>query len=347
MALPSYGSHDVAPSPLARMLARVKALLAEKTDNRIAQLVAGKVFMVRLASALLALVSQVLLARWMGRFEFGVYIYVWTWVLMIGALSDVGLSSAARRFIPEYSERKVPRPVARLPQRQRWLGFCGGRRDRRARRARRVAAVAASRRLRDRAALSRLRSSSRSTAWCRSRPASRNPTTGRTSRWRRSTSGASSAITALVGAPWLFGAPTDAVTAMAIAAGATWAVTIGQLALLNRRLAGKVPEGPQAIRGEGTGSPPRCRSSWSRASTCCSLTSTSWRSSTCARPTRSRSITPPRGCSPSSPSSISPSPAPPRTSSRSITSPATASASPRSSPKPPAGRSGPRLRSAR
>src|SRR6185437_4820954 len=88
MALPSYGSHDVAPSPLARMLARmlarVRALLAEKTDNRIAQLVAGKVFMVRLASALLALVSQVLLARWVGPFEFGVYIYVWTWVLMIG-----------------------------------------------------------------------------------------------------------------------------------------------------------------------------------------------------------------------------------------------------------------------
>lgn len=43
----------------------------------------------------------------MGSFEFGIYIYVWTWVLMIGALSDVGLSSAARRFIPEYTEQKL------------------------------------------------------------------------------------------------------------------------------------------------------------------------------------------------------------------------------------------------
>ena len=192
MALPSYGSHDVAPSPLARMLARVKALLAEKTDNRIAQLVAGKVFMVRLASALLALVSQVLLARWMGRFEFGVYIYVWTWVLMIGALSDVGLSSAARRFIPEYSERKSLRPVARLPHRQQVAGFCGGA----ARSARSVrSACGCCRRISTTSRSCRSispASSSRSTAWCRSRPASRNPTTGRTSRWCRSTSGASS-----------------------------------------------------------------------------------------------------------------------------------------------------------
>ena len=97
------GTDHVAPAPstAARIFARVRTILAEKSDSRLAQLAAGKVFMVRVASALLALVSQVLLARWMGSFEFGIYIYVWTWVLMIGALSDLGLSSAAKRFIPE------------------------------------------------------------------------------------------------------------------------------------------------------------------------------------------------------------------------------------------------------
>jgi O-antigen/teichoic acid export membrane protein len=58
---------------------------------------------VRIRSALLPLASQVLPARWMGKFEFGIYIYFWTWALMIGALSNVGPSSAARRFIPEYT----------------------------------------------------------------------------------------------------------------------------------------------------------------------------------------------------------------------------------------------------
>ncbi len=49
-------------------------MLAERSDSRLAQLVAGKVFLVRVANAMLALVSQVLLARWMGSFEFGIFI---------------------------------------------------------------------------------------------------------------------------------------------------------------------------------------------------------------------------------------------------------------------------------
>src|SRR5471030_1182728 len=119
------GSEDVAAalSPLARIVARVKAILADRSESRLTQLVAGKVFLVRVASALLALASQVLLARWMGSFEFGIYIYVWTWVLMIGALSDFGLSSAARRFIPEYTELKSIDRLRGFLSGSRWIAF--------------------------------------------------------------------------------------------------------------------------------------------------------------------------------------------------------------------------------
>jgi O-antigen/teichoic acid export membrane protein len=68
------------------------------------QRLAGAVFMFRVASAVLAYGSQVLLARWMGSFEFGIYVYVWTWVLLIGQSLDLGLGTAAQRFIPEYRE---------------------------------------------------------------------------------------------------------------------------------------------------------------------------------------------------------------------------------------------------
>jgi O-antigen/teichoic acid export membrane protein len=68
------------------------------------QRLAGTVFMLRVASAVLAYGSQVLLARWMGSFEFGIYVYVWTWVLLIGQSLDLGLGTAAQRFIPEYRE---------------------------------------------------------------------------------------------------------------------------------------------------------------------------------------------------------------------------------------------------
>src|SRR3954452_12942222 len=118
------GPDTIAPTaPLVSLLARVKAKLAERGDSRVAQLMAGKVFLVRVGSAMLALVSQVLLARWMGKFEFGVYIYVWTWVLMIGALSDFGLSSAARRFIPEYTETKAFDHLRGFLSGSRWLAF--------------------------------------------------------------------------------------------------------------------------------------------------------------------------------------------------------------------------------
>jgi O-antigen/teichoic acid export membrane protein len=86
----------------ATLYGRARAWLGDHSDHRLAQRMAGNAFLIRIASALLVYVTQVLLARWMGEFEFGIYVYVWTWVLLIGALVDFGLASAAQRFIPEY-----------------------------------------------------------------------------------------------------------------------------------------------------------------------------------------------------------------------------------------------------
>ena len=66
-----------------RQWARVTARLGD-SDLKLIQRLAGTVFLIRVASALLAYGLQVLFARWMGGFEFGIYVYVWTWVLLIG-----------------------------------------------------------------------------------------------------------------------------------------------------------------------------------------------------------------------------------------------------------------------
>jgi O-antigen/teichoic acid export membrane protein len=87
---------------LRRLWARLRAQLGGA--DMLMQRLAGTVFMLRVASAILAYGSQVLLARWMGSFEFGIYVYVWTWVLLIGQSLDLGLGTAAQRFIPEYRE---------------------------------------------------------------------------------------------------------------------------------------------------------------------------------------------------------------------------------------------------
>ncbi len=61
-------------------------------------------FAIRIASAALAFFSQVLLARWLGTFDFGVYTYVWVWINVLGTLCTVGLSSTSVRFLAEYAK---------------------------------------------------------------------------------------------------------------------------------------------------------------------------------------------------------------------------------------------------
>jgi len=100
------GSHEASGAfarlAPAALYGRARCWLADHSDHTRAQRTAGNAFLIRVASAVLVYLIQVLLARWMGEFQFGIYVYVWTWVLLVGALVDFGLASAAQRFIPEY-----------------------------------------------------------------------------------------------------------------------------------------------------------------------------------------------------------------------------------------------------
>ena len=71
-------------------------------EHLLVQRLAGTVFMIRVANALLAFGGQILFARWMGSFQYGIYVYVWTWVLLLGQAIDLGLGTASQRFIPNY-----------------------------------------------------------------------------------------------------------------------------------------------------------------------------------------------------------------------------------------------------
>ena len=105
-----------------RLWSSLKARLGS-AEHLVVQRLAGTVFLIRVAGALLAYISQVLLARWMGSFEFGIYVYVWTWVLLYAQLSDLGLASGAQRFIPEYRERGLPELLRGYLSGSRWLAL--------------------------------------------------------------------------------------------------------------------------------------------------------------------------------------------------------------------------------
>ena len=104
-------------------LARVRAWLNDASHNSLAQRVAGAAFLIRVASAAIAYLTQALLARWMGAHEFGIYVYVWTWVLLVGGLFDLGLAQSAQRFIPEYIERQQPGLLRGFLAGSRWIAF--------------------------------------------------------------------------------------------------------------------------------------------------------------------------------------------------------------------------------
>ena len=91
------------------------------SDLSLARRLAGAAFLIRVVSALLAFVSQIVLARWLGGFQFGIYVYVWTWVLLICGMVDLGLGSAAQRLIPEYIEHRRFALLRGFLRGSRWL----------------------------------------------------------------------------------------------------------------------------------------------------------------------------------------------------------------------------------
>ncbi|HEY0331251.1 MAG TPA: oligosaccharide flippase family protein [Rhodopseudomonas sp.] len=82
--------------------ARLKAMFGGGSEAALTNRLAGTIFIIRVVSAALAYLSQVLLARWMGGADYGTYVYVWTWVLLLGSMLDFGFAVSCQKIIPEY-----------------------------------------------------------------------------------------------------------------------------------------------------------------------------------------------------------------------------------------------------
>jgi O-antigen/teichoic acid export membrane protein len=209
------------------------------------QRLAGAVFMFRVASAVLAYGSQILLARWMGSFEFGIYVYVWTWVLLIGQSLDLGLGTAAQRFIPEYRESGAHDLLRGFLFGSRLLAFG-------------IATLIA---------LACAGGVRLLAPWlddylvvplyiaCISLPAYGLSNTqdgiARSHDWvglslMPTYVARQLLLTGLMAAAYWDGLPMNAVTAMIVAGISIWLPTIGQLLVLNRRLAVRIAPGPKA-----------------------------------------------------------------------------------------------------
>lgn len=111
--------------PSRRLIDLVQARVKDwrAGEHSLTQQMAGTAFVIRMASAAIMFFSQVLLARWMGGFEFGTYVYVWTWLLLVGDIVHLGVPLTAQRYVPEYTQGRAFDLLRGYLAGSRWLTF--------------------------------------------------------------------------------------------------------------------------------------------------------------------------------------------------------------------------------
>ena len=114
---------EPAPSWRHSLLARLRAVLGDSSEASLTKRLAGTIFIIRVFSAGLAYFSQVLLARWMGSSDYGVYVYAWTWVLLLGSMMDFGTAVTAQKLIPEYRGKNQLNLLRGFLFGSRWMTF--------------------------------------------------------------------------------------------------------------------------------------------------------------------------------------------------------------------------------
>ncbi|WP_137132137.1 lipopolysaccharide biosynthesis protein [Rhizobium sp. FY34] len=90
---------------LAPMIRRLAPVLSGADETSRAQRMALIAFAIRIISAAIAFISQIVLARLMGEFEYGIFAFVWVLVVVFGNLSCLGFHTAVIRFLPLHETR--------------------------------------------------------------------------------------------------------------------------------------------------------------------------------------------------------------------------------------------------
>lgn len=109
-----------------RIKDHVSQVMSGDGDRARTQRDALAVFAVRVASAALLYLSQIILARWIGSFDYGIYVFVWTWVLVLGGLAHLGLNLVMMRLLPEYRESGQHNLYRGLVRGGRFFAFAAG-----------------------------------------------------------------------------------------------------------------------------------------------------------------------------------------------------------------------------
>ncbi|PWV98047.1 O-antigen/teichoic acid export membrane protein [Hoeflea marina] len=87
---------------LAMLVRQLAEVIRGEDETAAAQRMALIAFGIRVVSAAIAFASQIVLARLMGDFEYGIFVFVWVLAVILGNLSCLGFHTAVIRFLPQY-----------------------------------------------------------------------------------------------------------------------------------------------------------------------------------------------------------------------------------------------------
>ncbi len=95
------------PPALRPVAESVLVLMAKlrRGEHADAQRMALTAFAIRIVSAAIAFLSQIVQARMMGEFEYGIFVFVWIMTILVGNMSCLGFHSVIVRYLPLYQAR--------------------------------------------------------------------------------------------------------------------------------------------------------------------------------------------------------------------------------------------------
>ena len=109
-----------------RIAARLRAILGEKGDFATVLRGAGLVLIIRILASAVGYASMILLARWMGSSEYGLYSFAIAWMTLLAYPATLGLPGAAVRFVAQYAAANDWQHVVGFMKVSSWLAFgCG------------------------------------------------------------------------------------------------------------------------------------------------------------------------------------------------------------------------------
>ncbi len=110
---------------ISSLRTKTKTIMAGKCEESQLQRSALFALTVRVFSAGLAYLSQVLLARMLGAYDYGIFAYVWVWVIILGHSSAMGFNQSVVRFIPGYQDREEHGLLRGILSASKWIALLG------------------------------------------------------------------------------------------------------------------------------------------------------------------------------------------------------------------------------